>query len=232
MKKLSSFLMVGVAVIALSGCGGSGTSGSSDGMFGGIPATIEKYDKEKKALNDGITESNYKENLAKIDEMKAETMANLEKEGQALNGKELPVSVNEEELKIEAPLTFVYKDVFSNVAAVDFGLDGKIVAAKDLKLEINPSDLKGRDLLGGKMTIVTAYVPVSLELSDNEGNIVESRTIGNLTADNNGKEAIVKAGTAMEFIGTFPVSDKYVNVTSARLSVDLTKGLTSEKLSD
>lgn len=231
MKVNFSLLMVGMTAMVLSSCGGSGSNGSSDGMFGGIPETIQKYDDEKKSLNAGLNESNYEKGLAKIDELKTETIAKLEKEGEALNGKELPVSDNED-LKIETPLTLVYKDVFSNVAAVEFTLDGKIVAAKDIKIEINPSDLKGRDMLGGKKTVVTAYTLVQLELLDSEGNVVDTRAIGNLTADNNGEEAIVKAGTAAEFIGSFPVSDKYINVASARLAIDATKGLTSEKMEE
>ena len=229
MKKLSLSLLVGIAIMALSSCGGS--NGSSDGMFGNIPQTIEKYDQEKKVLNDGLNESNYQKNLAKIDELKSETKAKLEEEGQALNGKELPVSVDENELKIETPLTLVYKNLFSNVSAVEFGLDGKIVAAKDLKLEINPSDLKGRDLLGGKTTVVTAKLPVHIEFLDGEGNVIDTRTIGNFIAENNGDEAIIKSGSAVDFsICSIPVSDKFINVVSARVVIDLTKGLTSERM--
>lgn len=230
MKKIISLLMVSVIVMALSGCGGSHSDSSSEGMFGKIPETIKKYDDEKKSLNNGLNESNYKKELSKIDDLKAETIAMLEKEGEALNGKELPVSCNEEELKIETPLTLVYKNVFSHVAAVEFTLDGKIIAAKDIKLEIAPSDLKGREMLNGKKTIVTAYTQIQLELLDKEGNVVKSQAIGNLTAENNGEEAIVKAGTPMDFVGSFPVSDKYINVVSARLIIDPAKGMTSEKM--
>lgn len=230
MKKSLFSLMIGMAVLAMSSCGGR-SNDSSDGMFGNIPQTLEKYDQEKKSLNDGLNESNYQKNLAKIDEMKTETVAKLEKEGEALNGKELNVSVDENELKIETPLTLVYKNVFSNVQAVEFGLDGEIVTVKDLKMEINPSDLKGRELLGGKTSVVTAKLPVHIEFLDNEGNVIDTRTIGYLVADNNGEEAILKTGTAVDFsVCSLPVSDKYVNVSSARVVVDLTKGLTSETM--
>lgn len=231
MKKIIYSLMFGVAVWALSSCSGSGSSGSSDNMFGDIPATIEKYDQEKKALNDGLTESNYDKELGKIEELKKSTIAKLEKEGEALNGKELTVSADENELKVETPLTLVYKNVFSNVQAVEFGLDGKVVAAKDLKLEINPSDLKGRDLFGGKSTVVTVKLPVKVEFLDIDGNVIDERTIGNLPAENNGEEAIVKAGTAADLaICSLPISDKFVNVVTARVVVDLTKGLASETM--
>ena len=86
--------MIGGAVLAMSSCGGSGGSESSDGMFGAIPQTIEKYAQERKNLEAGLNESNYQKDLAKIDELKAETEAKLEKEGEALNGKELPVTVD------------------------------------------------------------------------------------------------------------------------------------------
>ena len=230
MKKSLFSLMIGIAAMALSSCGG-GSAESSNGMFGNIPQTIEKYDQKKKELNAGLNESNYQKNLAKIDELKKETIAKLEKEGEALNGKELKVSVDEAEIKIETPLTLVYKNVFSNVQAVEFGLDGKIVASKDLKLEISPSDLKGRDMLGGKTTIVTAKLPVHIEFLDCEGIVVDTRTIGNFVADNNGEEAIIMAGTAVDFsICSLPVSNKFINVVSARVVVDLAKGLTSETM--
>ena len=228
MKILNSVLMTGLAMFALSSCGGS--NGSSNGMFGNIPETIEKYEQKKKELNDGLNESNYQKNLAKIDELKAETIAKLEKEGEDLNGKEFPVSVNENELKIETPLTLVYKNVFSTAAAVDFKFEGQIVAATDLKLEISPSELKGRELLGGASTVVTVKLPVQIELLDKDGNVVNTRTLGNLIADNNGEESIVKAGTPINWDGDLPVSDKFVDVASARLIVDLTKGLTSETM--
>lgn len=232
MKKTLFSLMFGVAVIALSSCGGA-SKGSSNGMFGDIPQTLENYEQERKKLDAGLTDSNYQKQLAKIDELKAETIEKLAKEGESLNGKELPVTVNEDELSIESPLTLVYKNVFSNVQAVEFGFDGKIAAAKDLKLEINPSDLKGRDLLGGKTTVVTAKLPVSIEFLDSEGNVVVSRTIGNFEADNNGTEAVIKTGSLVDFsISSLPVNTKFINVASARLCIDLTKGLTSEKMPD
>lgn len=231
MKKSLLALMIGVTVMAMSSCGGAGSNDSSGGMFGNIPQTIEKYDREKTDLNAGLNESNYKKDLAKLEDLKSETISKLEKEGEALNGKELAVSVDENELKIETPLKLVYKNVFSNVQAVEFGLDGKIIAAKDLKLEINPSDLKGRDLLGGKTSVVTATLPVKIEFLDSEGNIIDTRTIGNLVADISGEEAVVKAGSAIDFkICSLPVNVKFVNVASARLAVDLTKGYTSESM--
>ena len=233
MKKTFFSLLISFAGIALSSCSGEGSNDASDGMFGNIPQTIEKYDQEKKVLNDGLNESNYQKNLTKIEDLKSETIAKLEKEGESLNGKQLTVSVDETELKIETPLTLVYKNVFSNVSSVEFGLDGKIVAAKDLKLEIAPSDLKGRDMLGGKSTVVTARLPVHIEFLDKEGNVVDTRTIGNFVADNSGEEAIIKTGSAVDFsICSIPVSDKFINVVSAKVVINLTKGLTSETMSE
>lgn len=230
MKKSLYSLMVAFAAMAITSCGG-GSSDSSDGMFGNIPQTLEKYDKEKKDLNASLNESNFQKNLTKIDELKSETIANLEKEGEGLNGKQLPVSVDETELKIETPLTLVYKNVFSNVTAVEFGLDGKIVAAKDLKLEIASSDLKGREMFGGKSTVVTAKLPVHIEFLDSEGNVVDTRTIGYIEAENNGEEAVIKTGSAVDFsICSIPVTEKFINVVSARVVIDLTKGLTSETM--
>lgn len=232
MKKSMFSLMIAFAAMAISSCGsGSGSGDSSGGMFGNIPQTIEKYDQEKKELNAGLNESNYQKDLAKIEELKSETIAKLEKEGEGLNGKQLTVSVDETEMKVETPLTLVYKAVFSNVAAVEFSLDGKIVAAKDLKLDIASSDLKGRDMLGGKKTVVTPKLPVHIEFLDSEGNVVDTRTIGYFIADNNGEEAIIKTGSAVDFaVCSIPVSDKYIKVVSAKVVIDLTKGITSETM--
>lgn len=223
--------MIGIAIIAISSCGGAGSNETPKGMFGNIPQTIEKYDQKKKEINAGLNESNYKKDLAKLEDLKAETKEKLEKEGEDLNGKELKISIDENELKIETPLTLVYKNVFSNLQAVEFGLDGKIIAIKDMKLDINPSDLKGRDLLGGKSTIVTAKLPISIAFLDSEGNVIDTRTIGNFVADNNGEEAIIKTGTALDLsICSLPVNDKFINVVAAQVVVDLTKGLTSETM--
>lgn len=230
MKKSFFSLMIVISSVAISSCSG-GSNDASDGMFGNIPQTIEKYDQEKKELNAGLNESNYQKNLTKIEDLKSETIAKLEKEGESLNGKQLPVTVDETELKIETPLTLVYKDVFSNVSAVEFKLDGKIVAAKDLKLDISPSDLKGRELLGGKTSVVTAKLPVHIEFLDSEGNVIDTRTIGNFIADNNGEEAVIKTGAAVDFsICSIPVTDKFINVVSAKVVIDLTNGLTSETM--
>lgn len=233
MKKSILSLMFGAAIMALTSCSGSGSGGSSDGMFGNIPETLQKYEEENKALTKEMTENNYEKVLGKSEDLKNETMAKLEKEGEALNGKELAVSVDENELKIDSPLKLVYKSVFSNVKAVEFSLDGKIVAAKDLKLEINPSDLKGRDFFGGKSSVVTAKLPVHIEFLDAEGNVLDTRTIGFLEADNNGEEAVIKAGTAVDMhVCSIPVNVKLVDAKSARLVIDLTKGLTSETMSE
>ena len=232
MKTTLCSLTIAIAAMTLSSCGGAGNGhGGSNGMFGKIPQTIEKYDSEKKALNAGMTESNYKKNLAKIDELKAETSEKLEKEALNLNGKELAVTVDENNLKIATPLTLVYKNVFSNMQAVEFGLDGKLVAAADIKLDIAPSDLKGREMLGGKTTVVTAKLPVHIEFLDDQATVVDTRTIGYLVADNNGNEAVVKTGSAVDFaICSIPVSDKFINVKSARVVIDPSKGLTSETM--
>lgn len=233
MKKSILSLMLGAAIMALTSCSGSGSGGSSDGMFGNIPETLQKYEEENKALTGEMTEKNYEKVLGKSEDLKKETIAKLEKEGEALNGKELAVSVDENELKIDTPLKLVYKSVFSNVKAVEFSLDGKIVAAKDLKLEINPSDLKGRDFFGGKSSVVSAKLPVHIEFLDAEGNVLDTRTIGFLEADNNGEEAVIKAGTAVDMhVCSIPVNVKLVDVKSARLVIDLTKGLTSETMSE
>ena len=221
--------MFGGAIVALTSCGG-GASGSSDGMFGGIPQTIEKYDQESKDLKSGMDASNYQDKLAKAEQLKAETIAKLEKEGEAMNGKELTVSVDENELKVETPLTWVYKSVFSNVRAVEFNLDGQIVASNEIPLNVAASDLTyDKDFLGKEKGLTVVKVPVHLEFLDAENNVVDTRTIGFMIADNDGEKAVVKQGAAMstEGAGSVTVNDKLVNAVSARVVLDMTNILTS-----
>lgn len=223
--------MAGLFILSVTSCAGnSGNAGSSDGLFGAIPQTLTDYEKKQASIKDGMDDSNYRNKEAESKELKEATKAKLEEQGQALNGKELAVSTDEEELKVDKALTLVFKNVFSNLKAVEFGLDGNVLAAKDLKLDLNPSDLKGRELLGGKTSVVTVKLPVHIEFLDAGGNIVDTRTIGSLVADNNGTESIVKAGTAIDFNGSVPVSAKFIDVASARLVIDLTKALTSETM--
>lgn len=113
---------------------------------------------------------------------------------------------------------------------MEFGLAGKITAAKDLPLSIDASELKGEDLLGGGKIEVSVMLPVHIEFLDAEGNVVDERTIGEFVAQNNGDAAVITSGTPVEFQGSLPINTKYVSVTSARLTIDLSKGLTSRKL--
>ena len=223
MKKLNLSLIAGLALMIMSGCS---SKESSDGMFGGIPATIEKYNQEKKSLESKSSDSN----LAKIEELKSETIAKLEKEGQALNGKELTVTVDEKELKIETPLTWAYKSVSSNVQSVDFDLNGKIVSSNDIPLQVNTGDLTfEKDFLGKEKGLMVVKVPVHLEFLDNENKVLATRTLGFMNADNDGEKAVVKTGTVMDRqgAGSVPVNDQLINATSARIKLDMTNILTS-----
>ena len=226
--KTGLFMLV---IACLSSCGsGNGTSSSSR-LFGNIPGLINKYDSEKESLKSEMNENNFKKISEKIDKLKEETIAKISEEGQSFNGKELPIAMNEEELKVEQPVTLLYKGESKGATLhADFDLAGKIVAAKDLTLNIDPKDLKGESLLGGGKIVVTVTLPVHIEFSDKEGNVIDSRTIGRLAAENNGETAIIKAGTPIEFNGIIPVTTKYLNVESARLVIDLNKGLASRSL--
>lgn len=230
MKQIFSILSAIAIAVVMTGCSGSGSTASSDDMFGGIPGTLSGYEEKYDALTAEMSSSNYEKKQAELKKLKEETLSRLESDGQALNGKELATSVDESMLKIESPLTWVFKNVFSNVKAVEFGVDGKIVAAADINLPIKPADLKGRKMLGGRSSVITAKLPVHLEFMDKDGNVVDTRTIGNLIADNNGEEAVVKAGTAIEFSGSIPVTSRLLNVDKAVLTIDPSKAYTSESM--
>ncbi len=223
--KAAALLLLSVGVAA---CGGDATS--SSGLFGKIPSIMENYENERNSLEASANEKNHKEISEKIDNLKEKTISKLTEEGQALNGKELPVTVNAEELKIEEPLTLEFKDVFSNLKAVDFGLAGKITAAKDLPLIIDAGELKGHDLFGGSKIEVSVTLPVHIELLDAEGNVVDERTIGKLVAQNNGDAAVITSGTPVEIQGSLPIKSEYMSVTSARLTIDLSKGIAKREV--
>lgn len=230
MKKLIFSLLIVVAVMTQSSCAWSESSEASDAMFGKIPVTIKIYDLDSKELNAGLTESNYKKTLAKLEDLKAETIAKLEKQGEALNGKELSVTVDPDQLKIEEPLTWVYKTVFSNVKAVEFNLNGKIAASKDIPLDVNSSDLTfEKDFFGKDKGLMVVKVPVHLEFLDKENKVLDTRTIGFLIADNDGKKAVVKQGAIMDRqgAGSVPVNEKLVDATSARVVLDMSNILKS-----
>lgn len=227
MKKLNSIFLAGLAVLALSSCGGSG---SSDGMLGGIPETVEKYQQKKKSIESGASLSNFQKIASKVDKLKEKTKAKLEKEGNALNGKECSVSINDGELKIESPLTWVYQDVASNAASVHFKLDGKIAVANDVPLDVKASDLTfDKDFFGKEKGLMTVKVPVHLEFLDKENKVLYTSTIGYMIADNNGEQAILKNGTDMDKtgVGVISVGNQLLNATSARIVLAMNSILTS-----
>lgn len=221
MKTLINLSVACLLALALPSCGGS--IGSSSGCFGKIPATITKYEKESKEATAKLNENNYSKFNKKIEELKAETKATVEEEAKALNGKEIPVSVDETQLKIEQPLTLAFESM--NHLTPMFKLDGNVVAATDLTLNADPSDLKSETLLGGGKITVTVRMPVDIEFLDKDGNVVQNRkrSIGEIKAENLGTSAVVKAGTPVELKYNFPVDEEMEGVESLRLVIDLSK---------
>ncbi len=196
------------ASIALTSCGGSE---SASGLFGSIPETLAKYEKEYKEAG-----------MSSTDKLKEETKAEVEKEATALNGKEVTCTVDENQLKIEQPITLEFKSM-NNYRPV-FGLAGKVVAAKDLTLNVNPSDLKPSAILGETNVIVNVKMPVALDFIGKDGTVIKHQNdIGTLEADNQGDKAIVKAGTPVDLSRVFTVDDKLEGVESIRLTVELDK---------
>lgn len=219
MKKLINLSVACLFAVALASCGGS--AGSSSGCFGKIPSAIAKYDKESDEAQAKLNENNYEKISKEMEELKAETKAAVENEAKALNGKEVTVSVDETQLKIEQPVTLAFESM--NGYRAMFRLSGNVVAAADLTLNADPSDLKGETLLSGSKITVSVKMPVGIEFLDKDGNVVQSRNIGELKADNLGTSAVVKAGTPVDFKNNFPVDEKMEGVESLRLVIDLSK---------
>ena len=104
----------------LGSCGGSS---SSTGCFGDIPETVAKYEQESEEMASKMTQGNYSEIQEKIDGLKAETKTKVEEEAKALNGKEINATTDEAVLKIEQPLTLVFRNL--NGIRAMFGLEGR-----------------------------------------------------------------------------------------------------------
>ncbi|MDE6396365.1 MAG: hypothetical protein K2K84_03760 [Muribaculaceae bacterium] len=195
------------ATLALTSCGGS--ESSSTDVFGSIPETLAKYETESKGAKDAT-------------ELKDKTKAEVEKEATELNGKEITCTVDDAQLKIEQPVTLEFKSM--NTYRPVFGLGGKVVAAKDLTLNVDSSDLKGSELLGETNVVVNVKMPVVLEFLGKDGAVIKRHNdVGTLDAENNGTTAIVKAGTPVDFSRSFTVDDKLAGVESIRLFIELDK---------
>lgn len=218
MKKLTNLSVTCILAFAFASCGGSGSSG----LFGDIPSTIASYDKERQEIESKMDANNFAQLGEKVQDLKQSTIAKVEKEATELNGKEIPATTDEAILKIESPVTLVFKEM--NGYRAMFGLDGKVVAAEDLPLNADSSDLKGESLMSGAQISVSVKKAVGIEFLDKEGNVVHSRTeIGVLPAENLGTSAVVKAGTPINFNSSFAVDELMVGVESIRLVCNLSE---------
>ncbi|MDE6577661.1 MAG: hypothetical protein K2J82_02115 [Muribaculaceae bacterium] len=222
MKKRFYLFASAITALLLSACGNSESAPASSGIFGTIPGQMEQYEQKSDALKATITNDNFGKVSKELDDLKTKYKENLEKESEAINGKEVPVEFDSEILKQEGPLTIAYLSM--NAKAPNLGFAGNIVAAKDLTLNIGEKDLKPSPYLSGNYK-VRVTMPVGIEFLDKEGNVVLNRNeIGILPAENNGTTAIVKAGTPIEFgKRSFPMSPKMADVVKVRLTVDLSK---------
>ena len=211
-----------LAVAALSSCGGSSSSPVATGCFGGIPEMIASYEQESEEIKTGLNENNYEKKEKEADELKEKTTADVEKLATELNGKEITCTVDESQLKIVKPVTLVFESM--NKYRPVFRLGGEVVSASDITLDAKPSDLGGNALLGDNEIVVTVKMPVALDFIDKEGNVVKHlNDIGTLSAENDGKTAVVKVGTPIDFCRTFVVDEKFSGVESIRLTVEMDK---------
>lgn len=220
MKTFTKLAVLCSLSLFLGSCGGSS---SSTGCFGDIPETVAKYEQESEEMASKMTQGNYSEIQEKIDGLKAETKTKVEEEAKALNGKEINATTDEAVLEIEQPLTLVFRNL--NGIRAMFGLEGKVVAAKDLTLNATPSDLKAETLLSGSKITVSVKKLIDIELLDKDGNVVDTRKgFGYLVAENLGTSAVVKAGTPVVFQDdVFVAGEDQVGVESIRLVCDLSK---------
>lgn len=108
MKKISALMAVAAfAVFGLASCGGGGSSSEAeandiptDGLLGELPMLTAKYcnkivDLREKMFSGQLTEDELKKARAEFDETEKERDAKLLLAREALNGKEIPVEVQE-----------------------------------------------------------------------------------------------------------------------------------------
>ena len=222
--RIYSFIAgISMLTIALTSCGGSSSSSSSSsGIFNDIPEMISSYEQKEKEITSGITENNYEKKEKEAAELKEKTLADVEKAANELNGKEIACAADETQLKIEKPVSLIFKSM--NKYRPVFQLGGEVVAASDLALNVKASDLGADALLSKNEITVTVKMPVALDFIDKEGTVIKHlNDIGTLEAANDGETAIVKTGTPVDFCRTFVINEDLAGTESIRLSVELDK---------
>lgn len=220
--KLSHFAAaLSVLAFTLTSCG-DGSSASSSDLFGNIVSTQNKYEAKKDKLEGSMNESNYKSNQEEIDKLKEAFVEKIKADAAELSGKEIAAEAEASQLTIKQPLTLKFEDM--NHLRPLFGLAGKVVAATDINLNVDPADLKGEKLLDGSKVTVSVTMPVSLDILDKDGNVLKHiHEIGVLAAENLGTSAVVKAGTPVDFRNTLAVDEELAGASKFRLAVDLTE---------
>lgn len=221
--KLNSFI-VGLCLfvgLTLPSCGDSAGSSSSKGCFGDIPNKIESYQQKSEKIKSGMSEKNYEKKKKEDMDLQNKTAAEIEAIAKELDGKELVCIVDENCLKIVQPVKIKFDSM--NKFYPWFKFDTEIVAANDMILKADPSRLK-QPAVFKDQEIRPVKMPVMLEYLDKDGNVVkEEKSIGSFPAENDGKTAVIKAGTPLNIEHTIAVNSDLIGAESIRLVIDLDK---------
>lgn len=216
-KIINSTITLALAAI-LASCG-NGSNGNSDCCFGSIPDNIKDYEMKCADMKSEMNEKNYSELSEKEEQLKTELTAKNEEAAKELSGREIKATTKPSQLIADGPVTLVY-DSMNHYRPV-FRLGGKVSAAADLQLNIDPAELKGETLLSGAQVSVSVKMPVALEFLGKDGKVIKTLSdIGTLNAVTEGDKAIVKAGTPVDFCRTFTVGEDMDGVESIKLSCD------------
>lgn len=206
--------------MSLSSCGGSSSS-SSTGCFGKIPGMIDSYKNKNQKIKSETNEKNFGKKLEEADALEKETAVDVEKVAISLDGKELDCSMDEVYLKKNNPVKIKFEKM--NGIYPWYKFDTEVVAATDIPLKVNDtSRLKQYPIDGIDKTKV--LMPVKMEYLDKDGNVVKQiNSVGNFRAENDGKTAVIKAGTPIVFHETIAVSEDLLGAESIRFILDLDK---------
>lgn len=219
MRKIINSTLTLALVSLLASCG-NGSKSSSDCCFGSIPANIADYEMKCADLRADLNENNYSELSEKEEQLKTELAAKNEEAAKELSGKEIKASTEPSQLIADGPVTLVYDSM--NHSRPVFKLGGKVTAASDLQLNIDPSELKGETLLSGAQVTVSVKMPVAIEFLGKDGKVIKTQSdIGTLDAVIEGDKATVKAGTPVDLSRTFTVGEDMEGVESVKLSCNL-----------
>lgn len=219
MKTIKRIMMAFLGVFALSACSG-GASTENCPVFGEVPGIYADYQAKCDKINESAlnSEGDYRKASAQKDELKEQYRSKIEEAGKKLAGKPIEIAPGED-FKVVKPISLSFKEFANSVNAM-FNVDGEVVTAKDVVMEVSNSWLNSHD-------VNYLMLPLLLIGCDENGAEVTSARIGTFEGFKvvDGK-LILPAGTKAE-LQPVPYGDNdydsYIKVKTVKLALDTSK---------